>query len=245
MKFVLGMCLLVLLVMSGCTQTGKVIEPYSDSISSTAANVPSTTPTLPNPIAAATPPASNPTPAAPAPTPAPTTPTTQTSPSTTISPEGTHMPNPIVVFETNHGTFKAEIFADKAPLTAKNFLDLTNKGFYNGLTFHRIIKDFMIQGGDPNGNGTGGPGYKIKDEFGPGLKHSVPGMLSMANAGPNTGGSQFFVTLVPTPWLDGKHAIFGQVIAGMDIVQKIGKLPTDSGDEPLNPVVMEKVYVQK
>lgn len=155
------------------------------------------------------------------------------------------MGNPIVVFETNHGTFKAELYADKAPLTAKNFLDLTNKGFYNGLKFHRVIAEFMLQGGDPSGNGTGGPGYKIPDEFGPGLKHSTPGILSMANSGPNTGGSQFFVTLVPTPWLDGKHAIFGKVIEGIDVVQKIGVVQTDSRDAPVQPVIMQKVYVQK
>ena len=154
------------------------------------------------------------------------------------------MPNPIVVFETNYGTFKAELFSDKAPLTSKNFLDLTNKGFYNGLKFHRVIADFMLQGGDPSGNGTGGPGYKIPDEFGKGLKHDVPGILSMANSGPNSGGSQFFVTLVPTPWLDGKHAIFGKVISGMDVVQKIGKLPTGAQDAPLQPVIMQKVHVQ-
>jgi cyclophilin family peptidyl-prolyl cis-trans isomerase len=155
------------------------------------------------------------------------------------------MSNPIVVFETNHGTFKAELFSDKAPLTAKNFLDLTNKGFYNGLKFHRVIADFMLQGGDPSGNGTGGPGYKIPDEFGAGLKHAQPGILSMANSGPNTGGSQFFVTLVPTPWLDGKHAIFGRVTSGMDVVQKIGKLPTNPNDAPLQPVIMQKVFVEK
>ncbi len=162
-----------------------------------------------------------------------------------LSSEEIIMANPIVVFETNQGTFKAELFKDKAPLTAQNFLDLTNKGFYNGLKFHRVIADFMLQGGDPNGNGTGGPGYKIRDEFAPGLKHSTPGMLSMANAGPNTGGSQFFVTLVPTPWLDGKHAIFGKVIEGMDVVEKIGALPTNSNDAPLSPVIMTKVYVEK
>ncbi len=154
------------------------------------------------------------------------------------------MSNPIVVFETNHGTFKAELFQDKAPLTSKNFLDLTTKGFYNGLKFHRVIAEFMLQGGDPSGNGTGGPGYNIKDEFGAGLKHSTPGILSMANSGPHTGGSQFFVTLVPTPWLDGKHAIFGKVVSGMDVVQKIGKLPTNSSDAPLQPVVMTKVFVE-
>lgn len=153
------------------------------------------------------------------------------------------MSNPRITFETTHGTFTAELFADKAPLTAKNFLDLTQKGFYNGLKFHRIIADFMLQGGDPKGNGTGGPGYTIRDEFGPGLKHSTPGILSMANAGPNTGGSQFFITLVPTPWLDGKHAIFGKVVKGLDVIEKIGALPTNPRDEPLQPVVMQRVFV--
>lgn len=154
------------------------------------------------------------------------------------------MSNPIIVFETNQGTFKAELFTDNAPLTAKNFLDLANKGFYNGLKFHRVIADFMLQGGDPSGNGTGGPGYQIKDEFGPGLKHNVPGILSMANSGPHSGGSQFFVTLVPTPWLDGKHAIFGKVVSGMEVVEAIGKLPTDARDAPLQPVVMRNVFVE-
>lgn len=154
------------------------------------------------------------------------------------------MSNPIIIFETNYGTFKAELFADKAPLTSKNFLDLTNKGFYNGLKFHRVIADFMLQGGDPSGNGTGGPGYKIQDEFGKGLKHDAPGILSMANSGPNSGGSQFFVTLVPTPWLDGKHAIFGRVTNGMDVVEKIGRVQTNANDAPLQPVIMQKVYVQ-
>jgi cyclophilin family peptidyl-prolyl cis-trans isomerase len=155
------------------------------------------------------------------------------------------MPNPIVVFETNLGTFKAELFSDKAPLTCKNFLELTQKGFYNGLKFHRVIAEFMLQGGDPSGNGTGGPGYKIPDEFGIGLKHDTPGILSMANAGPNTGGSQFFVTLVSTPWLNGKHAIFGKVIEGMDVVQKIGAVQTNASDSPVRPVIMQKVFVEK
>ncbi|MCC8058827.1 peptidylprolyl isomerase [Cloacibacillus sp.] len=150
----------------------------------------------------------------------------------------------VATFETNYGAFKIELFNDLAPKTVKNFVDLAEKGYYNGLSFHRVIDQFMIQGGCPKGNGTGGPGYTIPDEFGKGLKHDRPGILSMANAGPNTGGSQFFITLVPTPWLDGKHAIFGQVVEGMDVVEKIGKLPTDSMDRPLKKVVMEKVIIK-
>lgn len=117
------------------------------------------------------------------------------------------MMNKKVRFSTTLGDFTAELFEDKAPKTAQNFIDLAEKGFYDGVIFHRVIDDFMIQGGDPTGTGMGGPGYQIDDEFGPGLKHDGEGILSMANAGPNTGGSQFFITLVPTPWLDGHHAI--------------------------------------
>lgn len=147
----------------------------------------------------------------------------------------------IVKFETTMGTFKAKLFTDKAPITTKNFIDLVNKGFYNGIIFHRVIDGFMIQGGDPTGTGTGGSGVKIKDEFGPGLKHDKKGILSMANAGPNTGTSQFFITLVPTPHLDGKHAIFGEIIEGMNIVEKIGKTKTGAGDKPVTEVKMTKV----
>ncbi|MCF0248259.1 MAG: peptidylprolyl isomerase, partial [Synergistes sp.] len=128
--------------------------------------------------------------------------------------------------------------------TVKNFVDLAEKGYYNGLNFHRVIDDFMIQGGCPRGDGTGGPGYTIPDEFGKGLKHDGPGILSMANAGPNTGGSQFFITLVPTPWLDGKHAIFGHVVEGLDVVKMIGKVPTDSRDRPLKKVVIEEIKIK-
>ena len=155
------------------------------------------------------------------------------------------MTNPIAVFETNHGTFEIELFEDKAPITVKNFIDLAEKGFYDGLIFHRVIDGFMIQGGDPNGMGTGGPGYTIPDEFGEGLKHDSEGVLSMANAGPNTGGSQFFITLAPTPWLDGHHAIFGKVVKGMDVVRAIGKGDTDFQDKPLSKVVMEKVTIRR
>ena len=151
--------------------------------------------------------------------------------------------NKHVHFHTNLGDFTAELFEDKAPKTAANFIDLVKKGFYDGVIFHRVIDDFMIQGGDPTGTGMGGPGYAIDDEFGPGLAHDSEGILSMANAGPNTGGSQFFITLVPTPWLDGHHAIFGKITEGMDVVHKIGSTPPDFADRPLKDVVMEKVEI--
>ena len=151
--------------------------------------------------------------------------------------------NHLAVFETNKGNFTVELFEDKAPITAKNFITLANKGFYNNLIFHRVIDKFMIQSGDPKGNGTGGPGYAIPDEFGPGLKHSSEGVLSMANAGPNTGGSQFFITLAPTPWLDGKHAIFGKVVNGMDVVHAIGKAKTGTNDRPVDPIVITKITI--
>ncbi len=150
-----------------------------------------------------------------------------------------------IKFTTNKGIFVAEMFEDKAPLTTKNFIELVEKGFYNGIIFHRVIDGFMIQGGDPTGTGMGGPGYKIKDEFGEGLKHDDEGILSMANAGPNTGGSQFFITLAPTPWLNGHHAIFGKVVEGMDVVRLIGVVPTDFRDRPREAVTMEKVEVVK
>ena len=152
--------------------------------------------------------------------------------------------NRIAVFTTNKGTFEVELFEDKAPITTKNFIDLTEKGFYNGLIFHRVIDGFMIQGGDPKGNGTGGPGYTIPDEFDPSLKHDDEGILSMANAGPNTGGSQFFITLAPTPWLNNHHAVFGKVIDGMDVVRDIGHTKTEYGDRPVHDVVIEKIIIK-
>jgi cyclophilin family peptidyl-prolyl cis-trans isomerase len=153
------------------------------------------------------------------------------------------MANPTVTIETNHGTIQAELFADAAPKTAENFMELAKRGFYDGVIFHRVIDGFMIQGGNPTGTGRGGPGHTIDDEFGPGLAHTHAGIFSMANAGPNTGGSQFFITLAATPWLDGKHAIFGKVIEGLDVVQTIGKVQTGAGDRPVSDVVMEKVTV--
>lgn len=164
------------------------------------------------------------------------------------------------LFETNKGNFKVKLFNDKAPKTVENFVGLAEgtkewtdpktgekvkKPFYNGLTFHRIIPDFMVQAGCPLGTGTGNPGYRFEDEFGPGLKHDKPGMLSMANAGPNTNGSQFFITVAPTPWLDGKHAIFGEVVEGMDVVLKISTSPRGPMDRPTEPIVMSKVTIIK
>ncbi len=115
------------------------------------------------------------------------------------------------ILDTDKGEIRIELFADKAPRTVNNFVFLAREGFYDGTIFHRVIKNFMAQGGDPTGTGRGGPGYRFEDEIAPGLAHDKPGVLSMANAGPNTNGSQFFITHVPTPWLNGKHAIFGQV----------------------------------
>ncbi|MBP8743096.1 MAG: peptidylprolyl isomerase [Acidaminococcaceae bacterium] len=148
-------------------------------------------------------------------------------------------------FKTNMGEFVAEMFEDKAPKTTENFISLVEKKFYDGIVFHRVIDGFMIQGGDPTGTGMGGPGYKIADEFGEGLTHDDEGYFSMANAGPNTGGSQFFITLAPTPWLNGHHAIFGRVVEGMDVVRKIGVTKTDFRDRPLEDVKMETVEVIK
>jgi cyclophilin family peptidyl-prolyl cis-trans isomerase len=150
----------------------------------------------------------------------------------------------MVIMETNMGTIKIKLYTDKAPITTGNFRDLVEKGFYDGIIFHRVIDGFMIQGGDPTGTGTGGSDKVIKDEFDPSLRHSKEGILSMANRGPNTGTSQFFITLVPTPHLDDKHAVFGEVVEGMDVVKAIGKVETGAMDKPVKDVVMEKVYMQ-
>ena len=154
------------------------------------------------------------------------------------------MPNRFARFHTNHGEFRVELFEDRAPVTTKNFITLAEKEYFDGIVFHRVIDGFMIQGGDPTGTGRGGPGYQIEDEFHPALAHNSEGTLSMANAGPNTGGSQFFITLAATPWLDGKHAIFGRVVGGMDTVRNIGKVPTGAGDRPVDDVLMERVTIE-
>jgi len=149
-------------------------------------------------------------------------------------------------FETTLGNFTIELFEKQVPNTVGNFVKLAEKNFYDGVIFHRVIDGFMIQGGDPTGTGRGGPGYTFADEIDPTLKHTSEGILSMANAGPNTNGSQFFITLVPTPHLDGKHAVFGKVVEGMDVVRKIGKTKTSKpGDRPVVDVVMNKVTINK
>ena len=148
-----------------------------------------------------------------------------------------------IKIETSMGDIYADLFAKDAPKTVENFVTLAKKGFYDGIIFHRVIPGFMVQTGDPTGTGTGGPGYEFADEFSPKLHHDQPGVLSMANSGPNTNGSQFFITEAPTPWLDNRHSIFGKVTQGMDIVTKIVNTPRDSNDKPFVPVPMKKVTV--
>lgn len=153
--------------------------------------------------------------------------------------------NRIAVFNTNMGEFEIELFEDKTPITTKNFIDLAQEGFYDGVIFHRIIDGFMIQGGDPTGTGMGGPGYTIEDEFTPELTHESEGILSMANTGrPHTGGSQFFITLAATPWLDGHHTVFGKVIKGMEVVREIGHVKTGPQDRPVHDVVINKITIK-
>jgi cyclophilin family peptidyl-prolyl cis-trans isomerase len=145
--------------------------------------------------------------------------------------------------ETEKGEIAVELFAAKVPKTVNNFVFLSRQGFYDGVIFHRVIADFMAQGGDPTGTGTGGPGYKFADEFHPSLKHDKPGVVSMANAGPNTNGSQFFITHVPTPWLDNKHSVFGQVSEGLDVLMSI---PPRDPMRPENPgVKILKVTIEE
>lgn len=164
-------------------------------------------------------------------------------------------------FDTTMGKFTAELYADKTPKTVANFVGLAEgskewthpgtkdkkKGvpYYDGIVFHRVIEGFMIQGGDPLGKGFGGPGYNFEDEFHPSLRHDALGILSMANAGPNTNGSQFFITLGPTPHLDRRHSVFGKVIDGLDVVKAIGVAKTDGQDKPMTPIVMNKVTIEQ
>lgn len=146
-----------------------------------------------------------------------------------------------IKIETTLGTIQADLYEREAPRTVENFVQLAKKGFYDGIIFHRVIPDFMIQTGDPNGTGTGGPGYQFADEFSPKLRHDKPGVLSMANSGPNTNGSQFFITDVPTPWLDNRHSVFGQVTEGIEVVHQIARVPRGANDLPVETVKMNKV----
>ena len=164
-------------------------------------------------------------------------------------------------FTTSEGAFTIRLFEQEAPNTVANFVGLAEgtkeftdpktgkkatRPFYNGLVFHRVIDGFMIQGGDPLGTGTGGPGYTFRDEFHASLRHSKAGILSMANAGPGTNGSQFFITLAATPWLDNKHSVFGEVVEGMDVVRRIGSTPTSKpGDRPVKPIAVETVEIKR
>jgi cyclophilin family peptidyl-prolyl cis-trans isomerase len=153
----------------------------------------------------------------------------------------------LAVIETNLGTMKIKFFSDAAPKAVENFLGLAQKGYYNGLIFHRVIDRFMIQGGDPTGTGAGGEslwGKDFEDEFSPKYRFNKKGLLAMANRGPRTNGSQFFITLVPTPHLNDKHTIFGEVVEGLDVVDKIGKVKTGAQDRPIDPVKMVKVIVE-
>ena len=140
----------------------------------------------------------------------------------------------VATIKTDRGDIRLELFREQVPKTVQNFIELTGKGYYNGLTFHRVIPDFMIQAGCPEGTGTGGPGYQFEDEFHPDLRHSGPGILSMANAGPNTNGSQFFITHVATPHLDNKHSVFGKVIEGQDVVDSV------VGGDKMNEVILSE-----
>ena len=148
-----------------------------------------------------------------------------------------------IKIETTQGDIYADLYEAEVPKTVENFVTLAKKGFYDGIIFHRVIPDFMIQTGDPTGTGTGGPGYQFPDEFSKKLRHAEPGVLSMANSGPNTNGSQFFITEAATPWLDDRHSVFGKVTQGMDVVHKIAQAPRDRQDKPVQKIAMNKVVI--
>jgi peptidyl-prolyl cis-trans isomerase A (cyclophilin A) len=172
----------------------------------------------------------------------------------------TRAPGIYAVLETSQGSMVCRLFEKETPLTVANFVGLAEgtkefmdprsgakakRPFFDGLSFHRVIPDFMIQGGCPLGTGTGGPGYRFADEFHPTLRHNAPGKLSMANSGPGTNGSQFFVTVAPTPWLDNRHTVFGEVVEGQDVAVSISKAPRDASDRPRTPIVLQHVRIER
>jgi cyclophilin family peptidyl-prolyl cis-trans isomerase len=212
--FLLSYCLLL----AGCAGQTSVATTSSQSASRTgsAAAVPETRTV------------------APVTTSVPSTPTPETAKDNTLVK---------IKIETTMGDIYADLYQAEAPKTVENFVTLAKKGFYDGIIFHRVIPDFMIQTGDPTGTGMGGPGYQFADEFSKKLRHDKPGVLAMANSGPNTNGSQFFITEVPTPWLDDRHSVFGQVTGGMEVVLAIAKAPRDRQDKPVQKIAMNKVVV--
>ena len=207
-------------------------------------------PGTPEATAAAESPPSDATPRADTPTPRPTAtissrgaaPRSYTAPpAMTLDPESDYHAD----FRTNQGNFRVRLLAAQAPITVNNFVFLAQQGFYDGLIFHRVIENFMIQGGDPTGTGAGNPGYRFEDEIVPGLVFDSPGKLAMANAGPNTNGSQFFIATVPTPHLDGRHTIFGEITEGQSVVNSISRVETNARDAPLRPVTIESIEITK
>lgn len=213
---------IALLVFAGCSSTGSQSQtPASSSVSTdqTAAQKAAASETLKAAETAAV--------------------KTQTETPTTQQEEGIVK----IKIETTMGDIYADLYEKDVPKTVENFVKLAKKGFYDGIIFHRVIPQFMLQTGDPTGTGMGGPGYSFDDEFAPNLRHDKPGVLSMANSGPNTNGSQFFITQVPTPWLDNRHSVFGQVTKGMDVVNSIAAAPRDGRDKPLTEISMKKVTV--
>ena len=177
-------------------------------------------------------------------------------PTPTASPTATALPERVAsavnqdvryvaTIKTNHGAIELQLYSEEAPKTVNNFVTLSNSGFYNGVIFHRVIPDFMIQGGDPTGTGRGGPGYTFADEIHPALKFDSPGLLAMANSGPNSNGSQFFITTVATPHLDGAYTIFGRVLDGQKVAEAISRVPTDEGDKPVQDVIIQGIQIEE